>query len=488
VEFTDKHTNAPHTYAAPIFISLTHTNVDGLTVQNCKLEGDNDKMNFVYFYGKAQTTFATAAKNITITGNTVNGIARLCELRGAENVTITNNTIKNTYQHAFLLSKDGANYSGNVTITGNKAEGINERFVRMAGAGDANVVINNNVITNYKGVDANWIKVTDATGTVSTENNTFVASTAATLQAALDGSPKGSIINLVPNVNYGVVYMGRPTKYNNTEMYCETHSYTTNDAANFKTHLADGGFHTTPRYTTTLKNLTINGATGATIEGLVATSGHAYGDVYDYVIDKDYESGSAYYLTLNIENVVFSKVNFTGKIDINASDATSVYNGITFDQCTFTTGGTASTNGAAIRYYNESNNGNVKNIKVQNCTFTNCYQGIYVHHVNGITVTSSSFTTTGHNAIAIQSHNGPVNLLNVVITNNTFKNIADRIIRFNEIGENSNITIQGNTATNSGDTDGEVMKATTIASGITTSISGNNWNGGVVVNNELKDN
>ena len=173
VEFADTYTNAPHSYAAPIFFDLTYTNVDGLTVKNCKLIGDNDKMNFVYIYGSGKpsnSTFETAAKNVTITNNTVDGIARLCELRQTENVTITNNTIKNTALHAILLPVDKGTYSGNVTITNNTAENINERFVRMAGAGDAVVVIKDNVIKLYKGADADYIKVTDGTN-VTTENN-----------------------------------------------------------------------------------------------------------------------------------------------------------------------------------------------------------------------------------------------------------------------------------------------------------------------------
>ncbi len=495
VEFTDKADCAPHTYSAPIFFNLTWTDVDGLTVKNCKLIGNDDKVNFVYFTIDSSSAFDGIASNVTLTGNTVDGIARLCELRQTENVTITDNTIKNTALHGILLTVHGKSYAGDVTITGNTAYGINDRFVRMAGAGDANVVIKDNTIIAYLGEDADYIKVTDSTGTPVIENNTLVSvgvKNAAELQAALDSATDGDTIVLMPNVNYGVVYLGRPTASNDTIMTCNdgtNHSntpYTTTKAEEFKTHLADGKWHTTPRYTTTLKNLTIIGAEGATIEGLLATSGHAYGDVYDYVLDKDYDVGSAYYNTLNINNVEFKNVNFTGTVNINTSDATSVYDGVTFDGCTFTTGGTASTNGPAIRYYNEANNGNVKNIVVKGCTFTNCYQGVYVQHVNGVTVTGCTFDTTGHNAIALQGHDGAVDLKKVVITGNTFKNIGDRVIRFNNVGSDSNITIQGNTATNSGDDDGEVMKATSIAEGVTTSISGNTWNG-TVVNEELKD-
>jgi hypothetical protein len=296
--------------------------------------------------------------------------------------------------------------------------------------------------------------------TLTTENVSYVVNSTEAFQAALDAATVGTTIYLTPNVSYGVVYLGRPTKYNNTTMTCESHGFTTTNAEDFKQHVTDGAWHGTPKYTTTISNLTVVGASGASVAGLIATSGHAHGDVYDYVLDKDYNSGSAYHNTLHLNNVKFCEVAFTGKVDINTADAESTFDGVTFDNCTFTTGGTASANGAAVRYYNESTNGQVKNISVMNCTFNNCYQGVYVQNVNGVAIADCEFDTTGHNAVGIQ---GTVDLKKVVITNNTFKNIKDRVIRFNEIGADSDITITGNTATASGDEDGEVMKATSIA-------------------------
>jgi len=296
-------------------------------------------------------------------------------------------------------------------------------------------------------------------------------------QAALDAAKDGDIIILAPGVTYGVLYVGRPTKSNDTTMSCETHNYTATSAEDFAAHLNDGKWHTTPKYTTNLKNVRIVGAEGATVAGVVATSGHAYGDVYDYVLDKDYAVGSAYYNTLNIENLTFEGVSFTGKVDINTSDATSVYDGVHFTNCVFTTGGTTSANGAAIRYYNEANNGNVKNITVENCTFNNCYQGVYVHHVKNVAVVNSDFDTTGHNAIAFQGHDGAVDFGNVAISGNEFKNIGDRVIRFGEIAEGSAISITNNTAVDSGDEYGELIKATTIAENVTFTREGNTWNG-----------
>ena len=75
-----------------------------------------------------------------------------------------------------------------------------------------------------------------------------------------------------------------------------------------------------------------------------------------------------------------------------------------------------------------------------------------------------------------------------MITGNTFKNITDRIIRFGSVGADTQITIKNNTATNSGDSSGEVMKAQSLAAGVTYDISGNNWGEGkTVANTELRD-
>ena len=50
------------------------------------------------------------------------------------------------------------------------------------------------------------------------------------------------------------------------------------------------------------------------------------------------------------------------------------------------------------------------------------------------------------------------------------------------------ITITGNTATNCGDEDGEVIKATSLATGITYTVNNNSWGEGkVVANPELVD-
>lgn len=195
VEFTDALTASPAGYNAPIMITTSNATVDGLTVKNCTLVGDNDKLQLVYLYA------ADGSKNVTITGNTVDGIARLCELRGTENVTITNNTIKNTAEHAMLLA--GAAYSGTVTITGNTAYAIGDRFVRMAGGENATVVIKDNTITNYMGGDPDYIKVTDASNVVINDQKTIENNVMATEVYGLTLIPNGENSKIIVNDKEG---------------------------------------------------------------------------------------------------------------------------------------------------------------------------------------------------------------------------------------------------------------------------------------------
>ena len=183
----------------------------------------------------------------------------------------------------------------------------------------------------------------------------------------------------------------------------------------------------------------------------------------------------------------YENIAFTGKVDMNTSSPDTVIDNVTFDHCSFTTNGTAVANGQGLRYYNESNNGNVKNLTVKDCSFTNCYQGVYTSHIVGISVTGCTFDTTGHNAIQL-SGQSPVNHKAVVIENNIFNNIGDRIIRFNDVDADTQITIKNNMAVDSGDGDGQVMKATSLADGITYDISNNDWGDGkTIANPELTD-
>ena len=325
-------------------------------------------------------------------------------------------------------------------------------------------------------------------------NDSVILASPTNVQNYLDGefgSIDGKTIILSAG-NYGKLELGRATKYtgSNTDYYiggvADENQKTYEEFVAIKT---SGQWSASAYYVRNMRNVTIQAAKGATVTvaGLTGGSGHVYGECYDYVLDKAYTSGSAYYLTQNWSNITIEGITFTAPVDISSSLGTTVIDGVTFKNCAFNIGNTASGN-QALRYYNENNDGNVKNLTVESCSFKNCFQGVYTQKINGITVMNSSFDTTAHNAIAVQSGSDAVNHKAVVITGNTFANIGDRIIRFGDVGADTQITIKNNTATDSGDSSGQVMKAQSLAAGVTYDISGNNWGEGkTVANTELTD-
>ena len=485
---------------------------DGVTFNGCSFTtGGTAETNgaAIRYYSEANNG---KVKNIVVKDCAFNNCRQgvyTCHVNG---VTVTGSTFDTLGHNAIAVQSHSSAAHGNVTITGNTFKNVENRVIRFNGVdAPTAITIQKNVATNSGDDDNEIMKATSiAVGvTTSIKNNNWgtgkvvaneqlkdrvddgsvlVANTAE-LQAALDNAESGTVIKLASNVTYETVYL-RATESNVTGVTCfpGVCGYTTSGVDAFKAHWANentgGGGHV-PHYTAAIKNVTIVGANGATVAGVQAFSGHASAGTTDAVLGT--ANTGSYYVALNISNLTFKDVAFTGQVNIESSHEDAVYDGVTFNGCSFTTGGTAETNGAAIRYYSEANNGKVKNIVVKDCAFNNCRQGVYTCHVNGVTVTGSTFDTLGHNAIAVQSHSSAAHG-NVTITGNTFKNVENRVIRFNGVDAPTAITIQNNTATNCGDDANEVMKATSIASGVTTSISNNYWGtSGVVANDELED-
>lgn len=325
------------------------------------------------------------------------------------------------------------------------------------------------------------ITAANGSGTV-----TLLKATTETIQEILDGQ-HGSIDGLtieLPTGNYGQLELGRATKYegSNTKYYLGGIESNVNA---IKQNIVDhpNGGAGKREYVRSMSNVTLKAADGATVNvaGVKMTSGHMYGSSgapnYDYVLDREVLStNDSYYLAQTVSNITFDGLNFTAKSDINTSIPESTINGFTFKNCTFNINNTADGN-QAIRYYNENNNGKVSNLVVDNCKFNNCFQGVYTHHVKNVIVTNSEFDTTGHNAIAIQDHSGACNHGKVIITGNTFKNIGDRIIRFNNVGAGTQITITHNTVIGKL-IKKEVIKAESLAAGVTCNIHSNSWGDG----------
>ena len=311
--------------------------------------------------------------------------------------------------------------------------------------------------------------------------------TSANVQDVLDGR-YGSIDNttiVLTAGTYGQLELGRATKYpgSNTQYMVGGFDESAANYQKFNTAEEIIAYKSqtiwTPNcfYCRPLNNVTIKAAAGAEVKvaGLFASSGHIHQNATDYVLDEAVQGGKhTYYLAQKMSNITIEGITFTAKTDINTSIPETTIDGFTFKNCTFNIGSTADGN-QAIRYYNENNNGNLTDLTVENCKFNSCHQGVYTSHIKNVTVKGCTFDTTGHNAIAIQDLKGTCDHGNVVITGNTFKNVGDRIIRFNNVGVGTTITISDNTSVNSGDSNGEIIKATTLPVGMEVTMTNDNW-------------
>ena len=168
-------------------------------------------------------------------------------------------------------------------------------------------------------------------GSGYTANITAIVANPANLQAYIDGefgSIDGKTI-ILESGNYEKIELGRATKYagSNTQYYIggisEANEKTFDEFYAIKT---SGSWSASANYVRNINDVTFKAADGATVnvDGLIASSGHYYGTVYDYVLDKAYTSGSAYYLTHKFSNIAFEGINFTAKTEISTSSATTV--------------------------------------------------------------------------------------------------------------------------------------------------------------------
>ena len=429
-----------------------------------------------------------------ITVNGVTGDAKLLEAIDFTAKMGTNDAISlDSLEGAILPSGAAQTTAGEavgatdpITIKGVMKTTAGNEYQGLSIDGIGITVVATQYTYEYDSKDNLYDKDADATIQVNKDN----------IQDYLDGkygSIDGMTLVLAAG-DYGTLELGRATKYpgSNTQYRIgrfDAEPMTFDDFYATKNGSAWTG---TPCYIRSMNNVTFKAAEGAEVKvaGVYAFSGHRYQDGYDYVLDRDVVNGTnTYYVANRLTNITFDRITFTAKSNIETSQEQAIINGFTFKDCTFNIGHTENNSDyIALRYYNENNNGNVRNLVVDNCKFNNCRQGVYTSHVYGVSVTNSTFNTTGHNAIAIQDFSGVGNHGKVVITDNVFNNIGDRIIRFNNVGADTQITIKGNTATNSGDTAGEVIKATSLASGIKYDISGNNWGDGrTVANTEFVD-
>lgn len=302
-------------------------------------------------------------------------------------------------------------------------------------------------------------------------------------QLVLDGAfgdIDGKTINFAAG-NYDVLILARPTKYVGSNTVYYNMAWTqqggwqvTGDAVSLEECTSD-----IRTYTRAVKDVTFTADDGVVLTGFGAYAGHNYLNTYDYVKDVAVlNPNNSFYNSYTLENITFSGLTISGGADFGVSRNDAVTKNITFENCKFTGDESKMGQNTFVAIHMQGNGDGVKfeNLKVINCEFTDYFQGIYVQGPENLTVTGSSFTNTTHNAVAAQSNANGVNPAGqIVISENTFENIHDRVIRFGDVDDNAEIMITGNTAENSGDSDGEVIKANKLPDSVMITVTGNDW-------------
>lgn len=200
-----------------------------------------------------------------------------------------------------------------------------------------------------------------------------------------------------------------------------------------------------------IKGITFKAASGVTIKGLFLASTSAK-------------------TRLDLDNITFEGISFTDIVVIGqdtASYGLSKCTNITFDNCKFDLSSSTEKYPDAIRRMGGSVSGTISEkevvaymngFTVKNCEFTNVRYGMFLGKVRNVTVENSTFTNCSASAIRIDDIAGDLN----VIGNKADK--AEGVLSINTVGNNysttdiqTNVTIKNNVATNMDCSNGNVF-------------------------------
>ena len=157
---------------------------------------------------------------------------------------------------------------------------------------------------------------------------------------------------------------------------------------------------------------------------------------------------------LELTDVTFKNISFTDSVLIGqdkSSAGLSKCVNITFDHCKFDMAAASGTYSDAIRRMGATGNESTlytQGLTVKNCEFVNARYGVFFSAVRNLTVENCTFTDCSSYAVRIDNLVGNAN-----ISNNTVKN-AKGVLQINTVGNNYNtsdittdVVIKNNTAT-----------------------------------------
>jgi len=262
------------------------------------------------------------------------------------------------------------------------------------------------------------------------DKNTVIAGSAAEAQAALDNAGPNTEIKLVSGVNYGTLVFRR----NASSLVVDIS--------------AIGGDETGNEHYSRYENITILGATGATVDQITFDNGREDANtIWNYIDVKN----------LTIKNVTFSGASTAVMIPDGFAIA---IDGLSLVNCKMTdTEGNDRFVYQPHSGYNTMNDkttsqfvmtSGVKNLTITGCEVVGAHQVIEARPMEGITITNNVFKNSVKHDILLAGSG--YDYTGITITGNTSDGAGDRFVRATSIG-NGTVTVTGNTVTNNAKTD-----------------------------------
>ncbi len=289
------------------------------------------------------------------------------------------------------------------------------------------------------------------------------------------GSINGKTICFARGEYTEQLILGRVNKFSGSNSQYFSNNWTKEIAYN---QLQDTAIY---QYLRQVKGVVFIAEEGVVLPGFTASSGHMYGatddPAVDYVRETSTESTNhSYYASSQLEKIVFQGLQIAGGISINDYSVNASTQDILFVDCRFLGDVNRIQDSTFCAVGMKADEKTFANIRFSGCTFTNYFQGIYIQGAVDPSISGCLFQGTTHNAIALQSSRSNPLSGDVYIGENIIENAEDRAIRLGDT-EMDSLVIENNIILDSGDDEGQLIKAGAINGNPTVSLEYNYWNG-----------
>ena len=314
------------------------------------------------------------------------------------------------------------------------------------------------------------------------DGNLVVVATPDNAQDVLDRIGSSSVVYFSEGT-YGELTL-RPSQYNLSSI----HGYSSDSDSEYTLDEIKDSSTTIYRYDVELNDVVFIGNPEAAFSKFSIESGYVYGSGYNAVLEHDISGQQySYESYMRLSSLSFRGMNFSGtgqafSTGFSYKGDDSYIDGLAIKNCSFRN--TGMENGGQAIWLQTDLLDKYRNITVDNCEFSGCFQGVYIQNGDGISITNCSSDNTTHNAFAVQNggiadEEGDYFTGSITIRDNIISNTSGKAgIRFGN-GRNASIVVENNTISNAAEPvdDGSMILESENLENCTYSFTGNTYNG-----------